>query len=78
MLRAALAFLTLSLPCSAEGTRIWQPIIDYTISFPGDRPDAAPMINPFENFTHFGSDFGWMGPTPFSLSQTGSAVYSPP
>lgn len=62
MLRAALTLLTLSLPCSAEGTRVWQPIIDYTISFPGDRPDAAPMINPFENFTHFASDFGWMGP----------------
>jgi len=40
----------------------WQPVTDYSISFPGDRPDAAPAINPFENFTHFGTDFGWMGP----------------
>lgn len=52
----------LSLVCTVSGARVWQPIIDYTISFPGDRPDAAPMINPFENFTHFSSDFGWMGP----------------
>lgn len=62
MLRTALAILCLSLPCAAQVKRVWQPIIDYTISFPGDRPDAAPMINPFENFTHFASDFGWMGP----------------
>lgn len=61
MFRTALAAMALLLPCSA-GVRVWQPIIDYTISFPGDRPDAAPMINPFENFTHFASDFGWMGP----------------
>lgn len=40
----------------------WQPVTDYSISFPGDRPDAAPAINPFDNFTHFGTDFGWMGP----------------
>jgi hypothetical protein len=40
----------------------WQPVTDYSISFPGDRTDAAPPINPFENFTHFGTDFGWMGP----------------
>ena len=47
---------------SASGAEVWQPVIDYTISFPGDRPDAAPIINPFENFTHMSSDFGWMGP----------------
>lgn len=46
----------------ADDRRAWQPVIDYTISFPGDRPDAAPTINPFENFTHIGTDFGWMGP----------------
>jgi hypothetical protein len=62
MLRSVLAFLALSLPCPAAGKLVWQPIIDYTISFPGDRADAAPIINPFENFTHFSSDFGWMGP----------------
>jgi hypothetical protein len=62
MFRLFLAFLALIAPCAAQKTRIWQPIIDYTISFPGDRADAAPMINPFENFTHMASDFGWMGP----------------
>jgi hypothetical protein len=40
----------------------WQPVTDYSISFPGERPNFAPPINPFENFTHFGTDFGWMGP----------------
>lgn len=74
MLRTALAFLTLSLPCTAEGTRVWQPIIDYTISFPGDRPDAAPIINPFENFTHFASDFGWMGPGEGRIDSKGGII----
>ncbi len=74
MLRAALAFLALSLPCPAEGKLIWQPIIDYTISFPGDRPDAAPMINPFENFTHFASDFGWMGPGEGRIDSKGGII----
>jgi hypothetical protein len=46
----------------AAATEVWQPVTDYSISFPGDRADAAPPINPFENFTHFGTDFGWMGP----------------
>ncbi len=58
----SIAVCTLCTPCVAEKMRVWQPIIDYTISFPGDRPDAAPTINPFENFTHMGTDFGWMGP----------------
>lgn len=74
MLRAALAFLTLSLTCSAGGILVWQPIIDYTISFPGDRPDAAPMINPFENFTHFASDFGWMGPGEGRIDSKGGII----
>ena len=74
MLRTALAFLTLSLPCTAEGTRVWQPIIDYTISFPGDRPDAAPIINPFENFTHFASDFGWGRARAGSTRKAGSSA----
>ncbi len=62
MFRILIACLVLLAPCGAETKRLWQPIIDYTISFPGDRADAAPMINPFENFTHMASDFGWMGP----------------
>jgi hypothetical protein len=74
MLRAALAILALSLPCPAASKLVWQPIIDYTISFPGDRPDAAPMINPFENFTHFGSDFGWMGPGEGRIDSKGGII----
>jgi len=62
MFRATLAVIFLAYPVHAAGDRVWQPIIDYTISFPGDRPNAAPLINPFENFTHMASDFGWMGP----------------
>lgn len=75
MLRPALAAFTfaLTLPCSA-GVRVWQPIIDYTISFPGDRPDAAPIINPFENFTHFASDFGWMGPGEGRIDSKGGVI----
>ncbi len=61
MFRLPIACLFFAFPAMATAERIWQPIIDYTISFTGDRPDAAPMINPFENFTHFASDFGWMG-----------------
>ena len=55
-----LAWCLLSLAASAS--IVWQPVTDYSISFPGDRADAAPAINPFDNFTHFGTDFGWMGP----------------
>lgn len=73
MLRSALAAFALALPCSA-GDRVWQPIIDYTISFPGDSPDAAPMINPFENFTHFASDFGWMGPGEGRIDSKGGII----
>lgn len=46
----------------AGAEEVWQPVTDYSISFPGDRLNAAPAINPFENFTHLGTDFGWMGP----------------
>ncbi|MBK1881025.1 hypothetical protein JIN85_01285 [Luteolibacter pohnpeiensis] len=46
----------------ALGETVWQPVTNYSISFPGERLDAAPRINPFENFTNFGTDFGWMGP----------------
>lgn len=59
-LLACLAACFLTLATSA--TMVWQPVTDYSISFPGDRPDSAPAINPFDNFTHFGTDFGWMGP----------------
>jgi hypothetical protein len=52
----------------------WQPVTNYSISFPGDRPDAAPAINPFDNFTHFGTDFGWMGPGQERLESRSGAV----
>lgn len=41
---------------------VWQPVIHYALSLPNNGSDAGPEINPFENFTHFASDFGWMGP----------------
>ena len=50
------------LQAAPDAQRTWQPVTDYSISFPGDRPNAAPSINPFDNFTHLGTDFGWMGP----------------
>lgn len=53
---------------------IWQPVIDYSISFAGDRPDAAPSINSFENFTHFASDFGWMGPGEGRIDSRGGVI----
>jgi hypothetical protein len=74
MLRILIAFLILVSQCVAESTRLWQPIIDYTISFPGDRADAAPMINPFENFTHMASDFGWMGPGGERIDSKGGII----
>lgn len=61
-LRASILLLTAATLAGASEAQMWQPVIDYSISFPGDRPDAAPLINPFENFTHLSSDFGWMGP----------------
>ena len=63
--RALLAWCLLAwclLAVAAPAGTVWQPVTDYSISFPGDRPNAAPTINPFDNFTHFGTDFGWMGP----------------
>lgn len=78
MLRTALfaIFLLATLPSS--GDLVWQPIIDYTISFPGDRSDAAPTINPFENFTHFASDFGWMGPGGNRIDSRGGIIHVKP
>lgn len=72
MLRILLAALALA--CPAAGARVWQPLIDYTISFPGDRANAAPMINSFENFTHFSSDFGWMGPGEGRIDAKGGII----
>lgn len=74
MFRIVLAAFIIASPVFAESTRLWQPIIDYTISFPGDRADAAPMINPFENFTHMASDFGWMGPGGGRIDAKGGVI----
>lgn len=76
MLRLVLFLLAFSQALFAS--RVWQPIIDYTISFPGDRPDAAPIINPFENFTHFSSDFGWMGLGSERIDSKGGVVHVRP
>ncbi len=72
---AALSFLLCGI---SSADPVWQPIIDYTISFPGDRKDAAPMINPFENFTHFASDFGWMGPGGDRIDSRGGIIHVKP
>jgi hypothetical protein len=72
MIRTLLAALVCA--CPASGARVWQPVIDYTISFPGGRADAAPLINPFENFTHFSSDFGWMGPGGGRIDAKGGTI----
>jgi len=74
MLRAAITCFTLAIPTVASCERIFQPVIDYTISFTGDRADAAPLINPFENFTHFASDFGWMGPGEGRIDSKGGII----
>jgi hypothetical protein len=52
----------------------WQPVTDYSISFPGERTNAAPTINPFDNFTHFGTDFGWMGPGQARIEAQAGAI----
>ena len=57
---------------------VWQPVTDYSISFPGDRADAAPAINPFENFTHFGTDFGWMGPGQARIDSRAGVIRTKP
>jgi len=59
---------------TAAAETVWQPVTNYSISFPGDRPDAAPAINPFDNFTHFGTDFGWMGPGQARLESRAGAI----
>ena len=41
---------------------VWQPVMDYGIAFAPERSGVAPKINPFEDFTQIGTDFGWMGP----------------
>jgi hypothetical protein len=66
---------TVCLMLSARAAEVaWQPVTDYSISFPGDRPNAAPTINPFDNFTHFGTDFGWMGPGQARIEAQAGAI----
>ncbi|MCW1923576.1 hypothetical protein OKA05_13510 [Luteolibacter arcticus] len=59
---------------AAPADTVWQPVTNYSISFPGDHPDAAPAINSFDNFTHFGTDFGWMGPGQARLESKAGAI----
>lgn len=66
--------LMAALCASSVAMPLWQPIIDYTTTFSSDSPDAAPIINPFENFTHFASDFGWMGPGEGRIDAKGSII----
>lgn len=54
--------LAIVMIAGARAEVVWQPVTDYLISFPRENPNAAPVINPFDNFTHLGTDFGWMGP----------------
>ncbi|HEY1121338.1 MAG TPA: hypothetical protein VGE67_07040 [Haloferula sp.] len=72
-IRLAVWGVVLGLGTAAAET-VWQPVTNYSISFPGDRPDAAPAINPFDNFTHFGTDFGWMGPGQARLESKAGAI----
>jgi hypothetical protein len=77
--RGSLALLGGCLLLAARAAEIvWQPVTDYSISFPGDRADAAPAINPFDNFTHFGTDFGWMGPGQGRLDARAGAIRTKP
>jgi hypothetical protein len=59
---------------AVSASTVWQPVTNYSISFPGDRTDAAPAINPFDNFTHLGTDFGWMGPGQARLESRQGAI----
>ncbi len=78
MLRPLIPALLLVCALPAVAERVWQPVIDYSMTFPGDRPDAAPIINPFENFTHFASDFGWMGPGESRIDCRGGVIHVKP
>lgn len=56
--------ILLSLTASSTGIHgkvVAQPIVDYSISLRGSY-ESTPPINAFEDFTHFASDYGWMGP----------------
>lgn len=53
---------------------VWQPVMVYPLNFPKDKPDAPAVINPFENFTHLGTDFGLMGPGDDRFESKGGPV----
>jgi hypothetical protein len=71
--RGALVLWSL-LALAAAATTVWQPVADYAISCPRKRYLAAPAINPFDNFNHFGADFGWMGPGQGRLDARSGAI----
>jgi hypothetical protein len=66
--------LLVGLQCHAIAGVVWQPVMDYSLSFSRDRPGGPPPINPFENFTHLGTDFGWMGPGETRIESKGGAI----
>ncbi|HVJ45952.1 MAG TPA: hypothetical protein VM511_06155 [Luteolibacter sp.] len=66
--------LFLCLIGGAIAAPVWQPVMIYPLSFPKDRPDGPAKINPFENFTHLGTDFGLMGPGEARFESKGGPV----
>jgi hypothetical protein len=67
-------FLLVWLSCQATGGIVWQPVMDYPLSFPKDHGEKRATINPFENFTHLGTDFGLMGPGEDRVESKGGPV----
>ena len=74
MLRWRWWFLLIWLSGQAGAGIVWQPVMDYPLSFPKERPDGVAVINPFENFTHLGTDFGMMGPGESRIESKGGPV----
>ena len=74
MLRWRWWFLLIWLSGQAVAGIVWQPVMDYPLSFPKERPDGLAVINPFENFTHLGTDFGMMGPGESRIESKGGPV----
>lgn len=74
MLRWRWWFLLIWLSGQAVAGIVWQPVMDYPLSFPKDRANGPAAINPFENFTHLGTDFGMMGPGEGRIESKGGPV----
>lgn len=74
MLRWRWLFLLIWLSSRTFAGTAWQPVMDYGLSFPKQHGDSPPVINPFENFTHLGTDFGMMGPGENRIESKGGSV----